>query len=84
MEEAVQKELVSVGDFAVLTDRIRMRECKPQKYGTQSYTVTVDDRQVIYIWPVEDAKMLNELRNEIGVVILNHISRSLRQRQAVR
>ena len=24
MEEAVQKELVSVGDFAVLTDRIRM------------------------------------------------------------
>ena len=62
-----QKELVSAGDFAVLTDRIRMRECKLQKYGTQSYTVTVDGRQVIYIWPVEDAKMLNELRNEIGV-----------------
>jgi len=67
MEEAVQKELVSVGNFAVLTDRIRMRECKPQKYETQSYTVTVDGRQVIYIWPIEDAKMLNELRNEIGV-----------------
>ena len=67
MEEAVQKELVSAGDFAVLTDRIRMRECKPQKYGTQSYTITVDGRQVIYIWPVEDAKMLHELRNEIGV-----------------
>ena len=49
MEEAVQKELVSAGDFAVLTDRIRMRECKPQKYGTQSYTVTVDGRQVIYL-----------------------------------
>lgn len=67
MEEAVQKELVSADDFAILTDRIRMRECKPQKYGTQSYTITVDGRQVIYIWPVEDAKMLNELRNEIGV-----------------
>lgn len=66
MEEAAQKELVSVGDFAVLKDRIRMREGKPQRYGTQFYTVTVDGQQVIYIWPVEDARMLNELRNEIG------------------
>lgn len=66
MEEAVRKELISAGDYAVLTDRIRMREGKPQKYGTQSYTVTVDGRQVIYIWPVEDAKRLNELRSEIG------------------
>ncbi len=67
MEEAVRNELISAGDYAVLTDRIRMREGKPQKYGTQSYTVTVDGRQVIYIWPVEDAKRLNELRSEIGV-----------------
>lgn len=66
MEEAVRKELISAGDYAVLADRIRMREGKPQKYGTQSYTVTVDGRQVIYIWPVEDAKRLNELRSEIG------------------
>lgn len=66
MEEAVQKELISAGDYAVLTDRIRMREGKPQKYGTQSYTVTVDGRQIIYIWPVEDVEKLNELRNEIG------------------
>lgn len=66
IEEAVRKELISAGDYAVLTDRIRMREGKPQKYGTQSYTVTVDGRQVIYIWPVEDAEMLDDLRSEIG------------------
>lgn len=66
MEEAVRKKLISAGDYAVLTDRIRMREGKPQKYGTQSYTVTVNGRQVIYIWPVEDAQRLNELRSEIG------------------
>ncbi len=66
MEEAVRKELISAGDYAVLTDRIRMREGKPQRYGTQSYTVTIDGRQVIYIWPVEDAEMLNDLRSEIG------------------
>lgn len=66
MEEAVRKKLISAVDYAVLTDRIRMREGKPQKYGTQSYTVTVDGQQVIYIWPVEDARMLNGLRREIG------------------
>lgn len=66
MEEAARKELISSGDYAVLTDRIRMREGKLQKYGTQSYTITMDGQQVIYIWPVEDAEMLNELRNEIG------------------
>lgn len=66
MEKAKRKELISTEDYAVLTDRIRMREGKPQKYGTQSYTVTIDGQQVIYIWPVEDARMLNELRSEIG------------------
>lgn len=66
MEEAVREGLINASDYAVLTDRIRMRECKPQKYGTQSYTVTVNGQQVIYIWPVEDAEKLKELRNEIG------------------
>lgn len=66
MEEAARKKLISAVDYAVLTDRIRMREGKPQKYGTQSYTVNVDGQQVIYIWPVEDARMLNELRIGIG------------------
>lgn len=42
MEEAARKELISAGDYAVLTDRIRMREGKPQKYGTQSYRMCFD------------------------------------------
>ena len=66
MEEAACKKLISANDFAVLTDRICMKEGKPQKYGTQSYTVTSEGKQVIYIWPVEDARKLNTLRNEIG------------------
>lgn len=60
------QKLISANDFAVLTDRICMKEGKPQKYGTQSYTVTSEGKQVIYIWPVEDARKLNTLRNEIG------------------
>lgn len=66
MEEMAHRNLISANDFAVLTDRIKMREGKPQKYGTQSYTVTLDGKQLIYIWPVEDSRKLNELRNEIG------------------
>lgn len=68
MEEAARSGLIGADDFAVLTDRIRMKEGKPQRYGTQSYTVTVDGKQVVYIWPVEDARKLGELRREIGAV----------------
>ena len=32
MKEAVRKELINASDYAVLTDRIRMKEGKPQKY----------------------------------------------------
>lgn len=49
-------------------NRFPLKESKPQKYGTQSYTVTADGRQVIYIWPVEDAAKLDALREEIGTV----------------
>lgn len=65
MEKAASKGLISANNYAVLTDRIRMREGKPQKYGTQSYTVTSDGKQVTYIWPVENPEKLNELRKEI-------------------
>lgn len=67
MEKAARKQLISANELAVLTDRIRMKEGKPQKYGTQSYTAA-DGRQVIYIWPVEDAAKLDALREEIGTV----------------
>lgn len=66
MKEAARKELISANDFAILTDRIKMKEGKPQRYGTQSYTANLNGKQIIYIWPVEDAKNLNKLRDEIG------------------
>lgn len=44
-----------------------MKEGKPQIYGTQSYTVTINAQQITYIWPVEEPERLNDLRKEIGV-----------------
>lgn len=67
MQEAVTKGLISASNYATLTDRIRMKEGKPQIYGTQSYTVTIDAQQITYIWPVEEPERLNDLRKEIGV-----------------
>ena len=67
MQEAVTKGLISASNYATLTDRIQMKEGKPQIYGTQSYTVTIDAQQITYIWPVEEPERLNDLRKEIGV-----------------
>lgn len=66
MKRASKKGLISANDLATLTDRIMMYEGKPQKYGTQSYTVNVDGKQMIYIWPVSNPRKLNRLRKEIN------------------
>ena len=66
MKRASKKGLISANDLATLTDRIMMYEGKPQKYGTQSYTVNVDGKQMIYIWPVSNPRKLNCLRKEIN------------------
>lgn len=66
MKRASKKGLISANGLATLTDRIMMYEGKPQKYGTQSYTVNVDGKQMIYIWPVNNPRKLNRLRKEIN------------------
>lgn len=66
MTEAATKGHISNKNLAVLTDRICMYEGKPQKYGTQSYTTTVEGKQMTYIWPVEEPEKINDLRKGIG------------------
>ncbi len=67
MREAASRGLIQVSELAVLEDRANMNCGKPQKYGTQSYTVTENGNQVIYIWPVEDPETLDTLRSQAGL-----------------
>ena len=50
-----------------MEDRMLMNAGKPQKYGTQAYSITAGGKAVIYIWPVEDPDKLNQLRQSVGL-----------------
>lgn len=79
MEQAASEGLIDADDYATLTDRIKMKEGKPQKYGTQSYSLTMDGKQIIYIWPVEDPEKLDEFRKEIKTISIKKYVRLLKK-----
>ena len=66
--DAVEKEYLSMNDLVTMEDRMLMNEGKPQKYGTQAYSLVEDVKTVIYIWPVEDPDKLDALRKSVGLM----------------
>ena len=66
--DAVEKGYLSMNDFVTMEDRMMMNAGKPQKYGTQAYSLVEDGKTVIYIWPVEDPGKLDVLRKSVGLI----------------
>lgn len=58
-------------DYAVLHDRVLMKQLKPQIYGTQikmaAAIVGEDVSMQLYLWPVENIVILDSLRNSVGL-----------------
>ena len=66
--DAVDKGYLSMNDLVTMEDRMLMNAGKPQKYGTQAYSLVEDGKTVIYIWPVEDPDKLDALRKSVGLM----------------
>ena len=66
--DAVEKGYLSMNDLVTMEDRMLMNAGKPQKYGTQAYSLVEDGKTVIYIWPVEDPGKLDALRKSVGLI----------------
>ena len=66
--DAVEKGFLSMNDLVTMEDRMLMNAGKPQKYGTQAYSLVEDGKTVIYIWPVEDPDKLDALRKSVGLI----------------
>ena len=58
-------------DYAILNDRVLMKDGKPQIYGTQIKLSAVyigeDLTTQFFLWPVENPEALDSLRNAIGL-----------------
>ena len=66
--DAVEKGYLSMNDLVTMEDRMLMNAGKPQKYGTQAYSLVEDGKTVIYIWPVEYPDKLDALRKSVGLI----------------
>ena len=56
--------------YALMFDRMRMNQNKPQRYGTHAY-LDPSAGKTNELYPLEDETMVDEWRNEIGLEPLN-------------
>ena len=77
--DAVEKGYLSMNDLVTMEDRMLMNTGKPQKYGTQAYSLVEDGKTVIYIWPVEDPDKLDALRKSVGLIPIEDYLEIVRQ-----
>ena len=67
IEKISSEGLIDVDNYAILFDRIAMKQNRPQRYGTQSIQFGTPGNMHIYIWPVENAESLDSLRATVGM-----------------
>lgn len=61
------------------TKHILMNAGKPQKYGTQAYSITEGGKTIIYIWPIEDPAKLDSLRKSVGLIPIENYLEIVKQ-----
>ena len=77
--DAVEKGYLSMNDLVTMEDRMLMNAGKPQKYGTQAYSLVEDGKTVTYIWPVEDPDKLDALRKSVGLMPIEDYLEMMKQ-----
>lgn len=77
--DAVEKGYIQTNDLVTMEDRMLMNAGKPQKYGTQAYSLVEDGKTVIYIWPVEDPDKLDALRKSVGLMPIGEYLEMVKQ-----
>ncbi len=76
MRSAVERGEASPKNLAYLTDRVRVHQGKPQRYGTQFKLVGPEQRLVAD--PIEDEAHVDERRRSVGLSTMAEQDRALR------
>lgn len=67
IEKMSSEGLIDVENYAILFDRIAMKQNHPQRYGSQSVQFGTPGNMHLYIWPVENAESLDSIRATVGM-----------------
>lgn len=67
VEQMSAEGLIPIDKYAILFDRIAMRQKRPQRYGSQVLQFGQADAVKSYVWPVENPMVLDSLRSSVGM-----------------
>ena len=81
IEQQAMRGIISLADYATLSDRVNVRRQRPQRYGTQTGYTQRDGKTFTYVYPIEDISKLNSLRLSVGLdsmhIYLRQVSETL-------
>lgn len=83
IEQMAQKGLIDADNYALLYDRIAMKQNRPQRYGSQAVQFGTPDNMSLYICPVQDAYALDSLRATVGLSPLADYLKQLTETQGI-
>ena len=67
VEQMSRDGLIGKDEYAILCDRIAMKQNRPQRYGSQVVQFGSIDAMKLYLWPVETPAELDSLRASVGL-----------------
>ena len=67
MEKWSHDGLIGKDEYAVLYDRVAMKNNRPQRYGSQTVQFGVNNNTQLYVYPVENPNLLDSLRASVGL-----------------
>ena len=67
VEQMAVESYIGLDEYAILYDRVAMGQNRPQRYGSQLVQSGSADALKLYVWPIEDAAMLDSLRSSVGM-----------------
>ena len=81
IEQQAMRGIISLADYATLSDRVNVRCQRPQRYGTQTGYTQRDGETFTYVYPIEDFAKLDSLRLSVGLdsmhIYLRQVSETL-------
>lgn len=81
IEQQAMRGIISLADYATLSDRVNVRRQRPQRYGTQTGYTQRDGKTFTYVYPIEDIAKLDSLRLSVGLdsmhIYLRQVSETL-------
>lgn len=67
VEQMSLEGLIDKDEYAILCDRVAMKQNRPQRYGSQVVQFGSIDAIKLYLWPVETPAELDSLRASVGL-----------------